>query len=120
MKKRAAEYKRRIGSQVEPGKLHEILWNAMDPASNMVASQLGVHTKDYDTLTEHIDTRYKITYGHVEFENPKDDPMGIFAVMQAVKEGAPGPTAPAADMEVPSDDTLDALGKGKEKAKEHG
>ena len=79
VKKRAAEYKRTIGQEVDPEKLSELIWNAMDPKSKMTATQMGIHRQDYFRMTEHIDERYSVTYGQ-EFQSPKDDPMGVFAM----------------------------------------
>ena len=73
LKKRAAEYKKMIGEEVDSGKLHEILWNVMDPDTKLTASRQGVHTKSYKALTEHIDERYKMTFGHVDMQDKKDD-----------------------------------------------
>ena len=78
LKKRAAEYKKMIGVQVDSEKLKELIWNAMDPNSKMTATQMGIHRQECARIVEHIDERFKVTYGHVEFQSPKDDPMGIF------------------------------------------
>ena len=43
LKKRAAEFKKVIGEEVDPDKLKELLWNAMDPGSKMIATQAMVH-----------------------------------------------------------------------------
>ena len=42
VKKQAAEYKKVIGEEVEPEKLKELLWNAMDPGSKMIATQANI------------------------------------------------------------------------------
>ena len=43
-KKRAAGYKKVIGEEVDPEKLKEFIWNAMDPSSKMIATQQNVHS----------------------------------------------------------------------------
>ena len=40
---RAAAFKKTIGEDVDPEKLRELIWNAMDPGSKMMATQMGVH-----------------------------------------------------------------------------
>ena len=47
LKKRAAEYKKVIGLEVDPEKLKELIWNAMDPNSKMTATQMGIHRQEY-------------------------------------------------------------------------
>ena len=76
VKKRAAEFKKTIGEDVDPEKLRELIWNTMDPNSKMMATQMGVHKQDYAEMTKFIDGRYRVTYGHVQFHSPEDDPMG--------------------------------------------
>ena len=61
-------------------KLKELIWNAMDPGSKMTATQMGIHRQEYAKIVEHIDERFKVTYGHVEFQLFKNDPMGVFLV----------------------------------------
>ena len=41
VKDRAAAYKKTIGEDVDPEKLRELIWNAMDPSSKMMATQMG-------------------------------------------------------------------------------
>ena len=50
LKKRAAEYKKVIGEEVDPDKLKELLWNAMDPGSKMIATQTMVHRGTYKLI----------------------------------------------------------------------
>lgn len=50
LKKRAAEFKKTVGEEVEESKMHEIIWNVMDPASKMIASQLKVHATSFQAL----------------------------------------------------------------------
>ena len=78
---RAAAFKKTIGEDADPEKLRELIWNAMDPSSKMMATQMGVHRGNYAAMTTFIDERYRVTFGHVEFQSStKDDPMGIFAI----------------------------------------
>ena len=88
----------------------------MDPASKMIAAQLGVHTKSFKALSEHVDERYRVTFGHVEAQTTKDDPMGIFTILErdSPEKAAPAPTSQG---QQPSDNDqhLDAFGKGKGK-----
>ena len=46
VKKRAAEFKKTIGEDVDPEKSTELIWNAMDPNSKIMATQMGVHKQD--------------------------------------------------------------------------
>ena len=82
LKKRAAEFKKTIGEEVDPEKLKELIWNAMDPGSKMIATQANIHRGNYKTIGEHVDERFRVTYGHVEFQSSKDDPMGIFSTSE--------------------------------------
>ena len=41
VKDRAAAYKKTIGEDVDPEKLRELIWNAMDSSSKMMATQMG-------------------------------------------------------------------------------
>ena len=88
----------------------------MDPASKMIAAQLGVHTKSFKALSEDVDERYRVTFGHVEAQTTKDDLMGIFTLLE---RESPGKAAPAltSQGQQPSDNDqhLDAFGKGKRK-----
>ena len=83
--------------------------------------------QDYKRLTDHIDLRYKIMYGHLNYTaTSKDDPMGL-ALVEA-REGpevqqpdpemlaAGGGAAPGRD-EQQWDNSLDAVAKGKGKGK---
>ena len=74
--------------------------------------------ESYEKLTEHIDERFKITYGTVEASNARDDPMGIFALMEPEAEDKPSDGAHAP--ESPDYQHLDAVSKGKGKGKGDG
>ena len=80
LKKRAAEYNNIIGVEVDPEKLKEFIWNAKDPGSKMTATLMGIHRQECAKIVEHIDERFKVTYGHVEFQSPKGGPMGVLLV----------------------------------------
>ena len=71
LKKRAAEYKKVIGLEVDPGKLKEFIWNAMGPNSKMAATQMGIHKQEYAKIVEHIDERFKVTVGHAELQSQR-------------------------------------------------
>ena len=64
VKDRAAAFNKTIGEDVDPEKLRELIWNAMDPGSKMMATQMGVHREDYAAMTKFIDERYRVTFGH--------------------------------------------------------
>ena len=120
--RQAAAYKKTIGEAVDPEKLRELIWNAMDPSSKMTATQMGVHRGDYDAMTKFIDERYRVTFGHVEYHSPKDDPMGIFAM--GVRDPEPAEPTPTEQpqwqqQEYNDQDHLGAFGKkgGKGKGK---
>ena len=101
-RKQAAEYRRTIGVEVDEAKLHDILWNTMDPASRLQASQLDVHAKTYKTLADHIASRYKLTYGHVDLDTAaggSNDPMGVFSIDDALE---PTSSMPAPQGHLPS------------------
>ena len=115
LKKRAAEYKKIIGEEVDSMKLHEILWNVMDPDTKLTASRQGVHTKSYKALTEHIDERYKMTFGLVGLHDKKDDPMGFVSLLgtdDSDKSPAATTSSNTSHQQSEYDQHLDAFGKG--------
>ena len=59
LKKRAAQYERVIGVEVDPEKLKELIWNAMDPNLKMTATQMGIHKQEHAKIFEHIDEQFK-------------------------------------------------------------
>ena len=74
----------------------QILWNAMGPASKVIALQqkVDVEPNGYKELAEHIDLRHKIQYGTLEYKaSARDDPMGL-ALMDDHKS-AEAPLIPA-------------------------
>ena len=89
----------------------------MDADSKLLATRMELAAKGFDEIAAHIDQRYQITYGHVE-QGPKDDPMGIFAL---VEQELPEPVAASTKNTNPeqqpdyNDQHLDAFGKGKGK-----
>ena len=118
LKKRAAEYKKAVGTAVDNDKLHEILWNALDAGSKLEATR-GEAAGSYMELRDHLVNRYNITFGHVEVT--KDDPMGIFLVAErednmSIAANLNSMTAPAPQQNY-NEDHLDPLGKGKGKGK---
>ena len=86
-----------------------------EPNSKMMATQMGVHKQDFAEMTNFLDERYRVTYGHLDSPSPKDDPMGIFSA--SVRD-------PDLAEPIPSEDTqrqqrgyndqahLDAFGNG--------
>ena len=77
LKRKEAEYEREIGNKPDDTQMKQILWNTMDPASRVAASQAKADGKDYKTLADHIDGRYKITYGTLEYKTSSKDAMDI-------------------------------------------
>ena len=71
LKKRAPEYKKVIGVEVDPEKLKELTWNAMGPSSKIIATQQNVHRDNYKIIVEHIDERFRVIYGHIEVPKPQ-------------------------------------------------
>ena len=57
------------------------LWTSLDVRSRGIAVSEKLDEKEYKDLHEHIDRRYKIHFGHMEYRsNSKDDPMGLALV----------------------------------------
>ena len=52
VKDRATAFKKTIGEDVDPDKLRELIRNAMDPNSKMMATQMEVHRQDYAEMTK--------------------------------------------------------------------
>ena len=74
-------------------------------------------------MIKFIDERYRVTFGHVEYHSPKDDPMGIFAMGARDPEPAGmTPTEPAQghQQEHTDQEHLGAFGKGGGKSKGKG
>ena len=125
LKRKIAEYKKVIGTNPDEVSSMQILWNAMDPDSKTKAMSEGIDKKKYKDLYEHIDMRYKIMYGHLDYKSSsKDDPMGLALIGHAEQEPQPKPTKHEPNIDSPgmrNDDGyenahLDALkGKGKGK-----
>ena len=66
-------------------------------------------------IGEHIDERFRVTFGHVEFQSPKDDPMNIFSTSE--RDPRPAAGEPTEEQQVQQRDHtdqahLDAFGKG--------
>ena len=116
LRRHAAEYNKVIGEEVETNKLKEILWNCMDGGSKLEATRMSVTKGNFKLLTDHIDERYKITYGHVEFQGAKDDPMGLFSFLESESgQEASQPADEGRQAETHEGNDLDAFGKGKGK-----
>ena len=66
-------------------------------------------------IGEHIVERFRVTYGHVEFQSSKDDPLSIFSACE--RDPRPAASEPTEDQEGQQRDHtdqshLDAFGKG--------
>ena len=129
LKKRVAEYKRTIGEAACELQSMQILWNVLDPESKRIATHDQLDAKTYKVLCDHIDLRYKITFGHLDYKSTsKDDPMGL-ALVAAAREadhpreadggdgnfGLAAASASTMGKGVEEDYGLDAVGKGKGK-----
>ena len=117
LKKRAALYKKAVGEEVDKEKLKEIIWSVMDADSKILATRMELAKGGFDKTAGHIDQRYQITYGHVE-QGPKDDPMGIFALIEQERPEPAAANAKNTSQEQQPDyidQHLDAFGKGKGK-----
>ena len=123
LKKRMAEYKKVLGEDFEPEQAMHILWNVLDNRSKEIAMNAELNKKSYKDLYEHIDLRYKIQFGHLNYTSTsRDDPMGLALiappgdVQQAVREvrevgGGAVPSAEAEDgAREPTGWELDAVG----------
>ena len=130
LKKRMAEYKKVLGEDYSATQAKLILWNVLDPRSKEIAMSEKLDSQDFKKLYEHIDLRYKIQYGHLNYTSTaKDDPMGL-ALMDAAGDRGAGrpeeeeqhPTGAAGQEEQWGQwgASLDAVGKGKSKGKGKG
>ena len=70
LKRKVAEYKRIVGHGPSEEHSCAILWNVMDADSKTKAMALGLAGtgKAYKDLYEHIDQRYRIMYGHMDYK----------------------------------------------------
>ena len=92
------------------------------PDTKLTASRQGVHTKWYKALTEHIDERYKMTFGHVDLHDKKDDPMGFLSLLgtdDSDKSPATTTSSNTSHQQSEYDQHLDAFGEGKGKGASH-
>ena len=56
----------------------QILWTSLDARSREIAVSETLDEKLYKDLYDHIDRRYKIHFGHLDYKsNAKDDLMGL-------------------------------------------
>ena len=61
----------------------QILWNAMDPGSKVIALQQKLDEQTYKELCDHIDLRHKIQYGTLDYKaSSRDDPTGLALVSE--------------------------------------
>ena len=125
LKKRMAEYKKVLGEDIDPEQAKHILWNVLDDRSMEIATNAELNKKSYKDLYEHIDLRYKIPFGHLNYtSNSPDDPMGLALItppgesqraVQEVGGGAVPIVEPEAGAIEFSGWELGAVGKGKGK-----
>ena len=133
LKRKVAEYKKVIGHGPSEENSYAMLWNVMDADSKTKAMALGLAGtgKAYKDLYEHIDQRYRIMYGHMDYKaQKKDDPMGLallghpeLAAPRARPgyEPAPAPSSnPGIDQTGAYDPHLDAKGGRSGKVKGNG
>ena len=86
LKKRMAELKKITGEEFDAEQAKLILWNVLDNRSKEIAMAEKLDTKTFKHLYEHIDLRYKIQFGHLNYTSTsKDDPMGL-ALLSAPRE----------------------------------
>ena len=93
LKKRMAEYKKVLGKDFDPEQAMHILWNVVDHRSKEIAINAELNKKSYKDLYEHIDLRYKIQFGQLNYTSTSIcDPIGLALmappgdVHQAVQE----------------------------------
>jgi hypothetical protein len=92
LKKRMVEFKKIIGEEFSTEQAQLILWNVLDSRSKEIAMTEKLDTKSFRELYEHIDLRYKIQFGHLNYSSSsKDDPMGL-ALLGAPREFFEPPT----------------------------
>ena len=99
----------------------------MDTRSREIAVSEKLDEKEYKDLYEHIDRRYKIHFGHLEYKSAaKDDPMGLALIGDGggeVPHVDVGPGRPSDSDYKPVNVDLDAMGgkggKGKGDGKCH-
>jgi hypothetical protein len=81
LKKKMIEYKKALGKDFDPKQAMQILWTSLDARSREIAVSEKLDEKEYKDLYEHIDRRYKIHFGHLDYKSTaKDDPMGLAIV----------------------------------------
>ena len=114
LKRKEAEYEREIGIKPDDTQMKQILWNTMDAASRVTASQAKAEGGNYKLLADHIDGRYKITYGTLEYKTTTSNAMDISLADEYEKEKDAEGDGQA---EGGSQGHLDAFGKGKGKGK---
>ena len=120
-----AEYTKVLGEDFDPEQAMHILWNVLDNRSKEIAMNAELNRKSYKDLYEHIDLRYKIQFGHLNYTSTsRDDPMGLALIappgdsQRAVLEVGSGAVLivePEAGAKQFSGWELNAVGKGKGK-----
>ena len=125
LKRQIVQYKKIVGeSPPEAGNM-QILWNAMDHASKVIAMQakLDDNPEGYKELCAHIDMRHKVQFGTLDYKpSSRDDPMGLALMVEqepkpAISSAPPGDAQAAAGQWYGD---LDAFNKGKGKGKGDG
>jgi hypothetical protein len=130
----STQFQRNAGQKPDPGRLKELLWQVIDPATRIELSRMGYDqvNKSYDETCKEIKRRHDFYFpAQVVLARPGNDKMDISAI--GAPFGAPGEAEPAqaaAPQEsayVPPppdpyaateyDQHLDAFGKGKGKGK---
>ena len=72
------EFKKVLGKEFDPKQAMRILWTSLDARSTEIAASKKLDEKEYKDLYNHIDRRYKILFGHLEYKsNAEDEPMGL-------------------------------------------
>ena len=78
LNRKVAEFKKVIGHNPSEEHSDAILWNVMDVDSKTKAMALNLAGRTYKDLYGHIDQRYRIMFGHMDYKaEKKDDPMGL-------------------------------------------
>ena len=69
VEKKMSEFKKTIGQYVDQDQATQILWNCIDPRSKEIAMADGLDSGDDKTFSEHIDLRYNILYGTLDYKS---------------------------------------------------
>ena len=64
----------------------QILWTSLDTRSKEIAMSEMLDESEYNDLYEHIDLRYKIHFGHMDYKSTaNDDHMGLALVADSFR-----------------------------------